>query len=302
MTPLPTHARVVVIGGGISGCSVAYHLARLGWRDVVLLERKQLTSGTTWHAAGLVGQLRATRNMTRLAKYSADLYIRLEAETGIATGMRQNGSITLALTPERREELLRQATLARAFDIEVDEISPAEAKAAYPHLDIAGVVGAVRLPRDGQCDPANIAMALAKGARQRGARIAENVKVTGVTAAAGRVTGEPSLLSPSSTGGIPLRGSSPLSFGAPGGVPARAPGIGMLGVGAPGVGTSRIGGLSVATVGGPAPDAPAPDGPTRDGPVADGIAPEGIGPEAIPPSGAALPGSVLISAPAVECL
>ena len=189
MTDIPAHARAVIIGGGISGCSVAYHLAKLGWTDVVLLERKQLTSGTTWHAAGLVGQLRATRNMTRLAKYSADLYVGLEAETGIATGMRQNGSISVALTPERREELLRQATLARAFGVEVHEISPAEVQAAYPHLDIDGVTGAVRLPLDGQCDPANIAMALARGARQRGARIFENVKVTAVTTPSGRVTG-----------------------------------------------------------------------------------------------------------------
>ncbi|MCB1408794.1 MAG: FAD-binding oxidoreductase, partial [Rhodobacteraceae bacterium] len=100
---LPTHARVVIIGGGISGCSVAYHLARAGWTDIVLLERKQLTCGTTWHAAGLIGQLRGSLNMTRLAKYSADLYVRLEAETGIATGMRQNGSISVALTEARKE-------------------------------------------------------------------------------------------------------------------------------------------------------------------------------------------------------
>jgi glycine/D-amino acid oxidase-like deaminating enzyme len=123
MTP-PSHARVVIIGGGISGCSVAYHLAKAGWRDVVLLERKQLTCGTTWHAAGLIGQLRGSRNMTRLAKYSADLYVRLEAETGIATGMRQTGSISVALTDERHEELRRSAALARAFDIEAHEISP----------------------------------------------------------------------------------------------------------------------------------------------------------------------------------
>ncbi|MGO7287603.1 NAD(P)/FAD-dependent oxidoreductase, partial [Rhizobium ruizarguesonis] len=119
MNTIPAKARVVIIGGGISGCSVAYHLAKLGWTDVVLLERKQLTSGTTWHAAGLIGQLRASQNMTRLAKYSADLYVKLEEETGIATGMRQNGSITVALTEERKEEIYRQATLARAFDVDV---------------------------------------------------------------------------------------------------------------------------------------------------------------------------------------
>lgn len=189
MSNLPAKARVVIIGGGISGCSVAYHLAKLGWTDIILLERKQLTSGTTWHAAGLIGQLRASQNMTRLAKYSADLYVKLEEETGIATGMRQNGSITVALTHERKEEIYRQATLARAFDIDVNEISPEEVKNLYPHLNIADVVGAVHLPLDGQCDPANIAMALAKGARQRGAKIIENVKVTAINEKDGRVTG-----------------------------------------------------------------------------------------------------------------
>ncbi len=186
---LPDKARVVIVGGGVSGTSVAYHLAKLGWTDIVLLERKQLTSGTTWHAAGLIGQLRASQNMTRLAKYSADLYVRLEAETGIATGMRQNGSITVALTAERREEIYRQASLARAFNVDVREISPQEVREMYPHLNVSDVAGAVHLPLDGQCDPANIAMALAKGARQRGAKIFENVKVTSVNSKDGRVNG-----------------------------------------------------------------------------------------------------------------
>ncbi|MBA8904775.1 GcvT family protein [Aminobacter ciceronei] len=189
MTEIPTRARAVIIGGGVSGCSVAYHLAKLGWTDIVLLERKQLTSGTTWHAAGLIGQLRASQNMTRLAKYSADLYVRLEEETGVATGMRQVGSITVALTEERKHEIYRQASLARAFNVDVREISPGEVKEMYPHLNVSDVVGAVHLPLDGQCDPANIAMALAKGARQRGARIIENVKVTKVLTKNGRVSG-----------------------------------------------------------------------------------------------------------------
>ncbi|WP_444452708.1 GcvT family protein [Rhodobacter capsulatus] len=189
MTEIPAKARVVIIGGGISGCSVAYHLARLGWTDIVLLERKQLTSGTTWHAAGLIGQLRASQNMTRLAKYSADLYAKLEAETGLATGFRQCGSITVALTEERREEILRQAALARAFGVEVNELSPAEVLARYPHLNIADVVAGVHLPGDGQADPGNIALALAKGARTRGAKILEQVKVTRITTAGGTVTG-----------------------------------------------------------------------------------------------------------------
>ena len=188
MTP-PSHARAAIIGGGISGCSVAYHLAKRGWKDVVLLERKQLTSGTTWHAAGLIGQLRASQNMTRLAKYSAELYVKLEAETGVATGMRRVGSISAALTHHRHEELLRQATLARAFGVEVHPISPAEVKALYPHVETGDMVGAVHIPGDGQCDPANIAMALAKGARMGGAAIIENVKVTRVTDDGARVTG-----------------------------------------------------------------------------------------------------------------
>ncbi len=189
MSALPTTARAVIIGGGVSGCSVAYHLAKLGWTDIVLLERKQLTSGTTWHAAGLIGQLRASQNMTRLARYSAQLYTELEAETGIATGMRQNGSLSVALTTERMEELRRQASMARAFDVQVEEASPSELKSMYPHLNIDDAVGGVFLPLDGQADPANIALAMAKGARMRGARIAEGVKVTEVLTHNGRAAG-----------------------------------------------------------------------------------------------------------------
>lgn len=189
MSNLPNKARVVIIGGGVIGCSVAYHLAKLGWKDVVLLERKQLTSGTTWHAAGLIGQLRASSNMTRLARYSADLYLGLEAETGVATGMRQVGSITVALTEERQEELFRQAAMGRAFGVPVEEISAKEVKERYEHLNIDGVKSGIYLPTDGQADPANIALALAKGARLRGALIKERVKVTGMTKDGRRVTG-----------------------------------------------------------------------------------------------------------------
>jgi glycine cleavage system T protein len=189
MSNLPTKARVVIIGGGIIGCSVAYHLAKLGWKDVVLLERKQLTSGTTWHAAGLIGQLRASSNMTKLARYSAELYQGLEAETGVATGLKQVGSISVALTDERQEELFRQAAMARAFGVPVEEISPKEIKERYAHLNMDSVKSGVYLPTDGQGDPANIALALAKGARQMGALIKERVKVTGVARDGRRATG-----------------------------------------------------------------------------------------------------------------
>jgi len=186
--PLPTKARAVIIGGGVIGCSLAYHLTKLGWTDVVLLERKQLTSGTTWHAAGLIAQLRASANMTRLAKYSQELYGRLEEETGIATGFRRVGSITAALTTERHEELRRSAAMARAFGVEIDEVDTAEIAGKYPHLNTDDVLGGVYLPKDGQGDPGNIALALAKGARQRGAVIAERTKATGVTADGDRIT------------------------------------------------------------------------------------------------------------------
>lgn len=188
MTP-PTQARAVIIGGGVAGCSVAYHLVQRGWREVVLLERRKLTSGTTWHAAGLIGQLRGNANMTRLAKYSTDLYTRLEAETGVATGFRRVGSISTALTADRFAELKRSAAMARAFDVDVTEIGPAEIKALYPHLNTDGMVGGVHLPGDGQADPANIALSLAKGARMGGAAIIEGVAVTGVDTAGGRVRG-----------------------------------------------------------------------------------------------------------------
>jgi 4-methylaminobutanoate oxidase (formaldehyde-forming) len=189
MSDIPRKARAVIIGGGVVGCSVAYHLTKLGWTDVVLLERKQLTSGTTWHAAGLIGQLRATSNMTRMARYSQELYFKLEEETGISTGIKRNGSISVALTEDRKEELYRGASMARAFGVEVEEISPSEVKNRYPHLNTDDVVGAIYLPKDGQGDPANVALAMAKGARMGGAKVLEGVKVTAIHQANGRVTG-----------------------------------------------------------------------------------------------------------------
>ena len=186
---LPTQARAVIIGGGVVGCSVAYHLTKLGWTDVVLLERKQLTCGTTWHAAGLIAQLRATQNMTRLAKYSQELYFSLEDETGVATGIKRNGSITVALTDERLEELRRSAAMARAFGVEIDEISTDEISRHYPGLNVEDAIGGVWLPKDGQADPVNITQALAKGARMRGARIIQGVKVTGILQEGGKAVG-----------------------------------------------------------------------------------------------------------------
>ena len=188
MTSLPNQARVVIIGGGVIGCSVAYHLSKLGWRDIVLLERKQLTSGTTWHAAGLIAQLRATANMTKLAKYSQELYGALQDETGVATGFKRVGSITAALTVERREEIFRQAAMARAFGVEVEEISPREIGERYPYLNLDGVQAGVYLAKDGQGDPGNIALALAKGARQNGAHIQERVKAKGFARRSRRIT------------------------------------------------------------------------------------------------------------------
>ncbi|MBM4439996.1 MAG: FAD-dependent oxidoreductase [Candidatus Rokubacteria bacterium] len=187
--PVPTHARVVVIGGGIAGCSVAYHLTKLGWRDVVLLERRDLSCGTTWHAAGLVGQLRATHNLTRLAKYGADLYETLEAETGQATGFRRPGSLSLARNAERMHELKRLASMARCFGVEVDVITPAEAGRRWPLIRTDDLVGALWLPRDGRTNPIDTTLALAKGARMGGAKIWENTAVTGLVLRGGAVAG-----------------------------------------------------------------------------------------------------------------
>ena len=128
---LPAKAKVVVIGGGVAGCSVAYHLAKYGWKDTILLERDQLTSGTTWHAAGLVGQLGASATITRLRKYSLNLYKELEKKTGLSTGLKQNGAITVASTPERLQELLRQATAAQLFDVNVETVSKQRIKELY---------------------------------------------------------------------------------------------------------------------------------------------------------------------------
>ena len=186
---LPSRARVVIVGGGVIGCSVAYHLAKIGWNDVVLLERKQLTSGTTWHAAGLVGQLRPSINMTKLAKYTGELYRGLEAETGQATGYRQCGSISMATNYERFEELRRSASMAKVLDLPVNVLGPSEIKALYPIANVDDVVGGIHIPSDGYANAVDITQALAKGARAGGVRIFENTKVTKIRQDGERVTG-----------------------------------------------------------------------------------------------------------------
>jgi len=186
---LPSQARVVIIGGGIVGCSVAYHLTKLGWKDVVLLERKKLTSGTTWHAAGIVVDSLANANLTRLAKHSVKLYRSLEAETGQATGFVQPGSVSVATTRERWEEMLRRVALQRTLDVVADVITPAEAKQKWPLLNVDDVIGAVWYPNDGKCNPTDVSMALVRGARAGGARIFEDTKVTRILTESGHVKG-----------------------------------------------------------------------------------------------------------------
>ena len=174
MVGLPSHASVVIIGGGIVGCSTAYHLGKKGVKDVVLLERKKLTSGTTWHAAGLVRSSLYTQNLTRLAKYTVDLYTNLEKETGQATGFVQPGSISIATNPERWQELRRAADMLRSFDVEAHEISPKEAQAKWPLMNVDDVIGAIWYPHDGKCNPIDTTMALAKGARMAGVKFHED--------------------------------------------------------------------------------------------------------------------------------
>jgi 4-methylaminobutanoate oxidase (formaldehyde-forming) len=186
---LPTQARVVVVGGGMAGCSVAYHLAKLAVREVVLLERRSLTCGTTWHAAGLLGQLRSTQNLTKLSRYGVDLYGRLQAETGVATGFRRNGSVNVARTAERMTELRRLASMAHCFGVEVEPIGPAEAGTLWPLMRTDDLVGAVHIPGDAQTNPGQTALALAAGARRDGVAILENVVVTGIEVRNGGVVG-----------------------------------------------------------------------------------------------------------------
>ena len=162
---IPSSAKVVVIGGGVAGCSVAYHLAKFGWKDTILLERDQLTSGTTWHAAGLVGQLGASATITKLRKYSLNLYKELEKKTGLSTGLKQNGAITVASSKERMEELLRQATAAQLFDVNVEVLDKQKTKELYPVINDEDIIGGVYMPEDGQADPVGVTNVLAKAAK-----------------------------------------------------------------------------------------------------------------------------------------
>ncbi len=193
MASLPSQARVVVVGGGIAGCSTAYHLAKLGERDVLLLEQGRLTCGTTWHAAGLIGQMRPNRTMTAMSKYGIELYATLEAETGLATGWKQCGSVNVAGTADRMKVLRKQLALARAFGVECEEISPARAGELFPPMRSDDLAGAIWIPGDGKANPADLTMSLAKGARQRGVKIVEEAEVVAVRSTTGpsgpRVTG-----------------------------------------------------------------------------------------------------------------
>ena len=177
MTDLPSRARIVIIGGGVIGASVAYHLTLAGRTDVLLIEQGELSCGTTWHAAGLVGQLRATESSTRLAQYSTDLYSRLEEETGLSAGFKRCGGVTVARTEDRMVQLRRTAATATAFDLECEILTAAEAGERWPLMATDDLVGAIWLPDDGKANPTDLTMALAKGARQRGARVVEHVQV-----------------------------------------------------------------------------------------------------------------------------
>ncbi len=186
---IPSQARVVIVGGGIIGCSIAYHLAKLGWRDVVLLEKGHLTSGTTWHAAGLVNQLRASHTLTQLSRYGVGLYERLEAETGQATGFLRKGSMPIARTEARLTEIRRMAALGDCFDVEAYEITPSEVQDLWPPMDVTQIKGAIFIPGDAQVNPVDTTMALAKGARAHGVRIVEETPVTAIRRKHGSVSG-----------------------------------------------------------------------------------------------------------------
>jgi len=188
MAQFPTQAQVVIIGGGVGGCSIAYHLTKMGWQDVVLLERHELTAGSTWHSAGLVGQLRSDANLTRMMYYSTDLYRQLKEETGVDTGWREVGGIRLASSPERLEDIKRMVGMARSFDMPMEMISPQEAYDLFPLISLDGVVGAAYTPNDGVIDPTGLTNALAAGAKNRGAAFFQDTDVEEIVVTKGQVS------------------------------------------------------------------------------------------------------------------
>lgn len=188
MAEFPKHAQAVIIGGGVGGASIAYHLTLMGWKDVVIVERHELTAGSTWHSAGLVGQMRSDANLTRMMHYSTDLYRRLKAETGVDTSWREVGGVRLASSHERLEETKRLVGMARSFGVPMELITPKEAQALFPLMDIKGVVGAAYTPNDGSIDPTGLTNALAAGAKMRGAKIFTGVNVEAIRLKDGKVS------------------------------------------------------------------------------------------------------------------
>lgn len=188
MAELPKHAQAVIIGGGVGGCSIAYHMADMGWKDIVLLERHELTAGSTWHSAGLVGQMRSDANLTRMMHYSTDLYRKLKAETGVDTSWREVGGVRLASSAERLEETKRLVGMARSFGVPMELITPKEAQELFPLMDITGVVAAAYTPNDGSIDPTGLTNALAAGAKMRGAKIFTGVNVEAIRLKDGKVS------------------------------------------------------------------------------------------------------------------
>ena len=189
MKKIPSATKVVVIGGGVAGCSCAYHLAKYGWKDTILLERDQLTSGTTWHAAGLVSQLGPSAGITKIRKYSLELYKKLEKELDFSSGLKLNGALSIATTQGRWQELKRQATTAQLFDVNVEVLDIEKIKKIYPIINETNILGGIFMPGDGQADPVGVTNLLAKAARKEGARIFENSPVEKILKKDGRISG-----------------------------------------------------------------------------------------------------------------
>ncbi|MDA9653969.1 FAD-binding oxidoreductase, partial [Candidatus Pelagibacter sp.] len=186
---IPKTTKVVVIGGGVVGCSVAYHLAKFGWKDTILLERDQLTSGTTWHAAGLVSQLGPTAAITKIRKYTLDLYKKLEKDVDHSAGLRLNGALSIAQNKGRWQELLRQATTAQLYDVDVRILDKEQIKKDYPIINTDEVIGGILMPGDGAADPSGVTHMLAKAAKKEGAQIFEKSPVEEILTKNGKISG-----------------------------------------------------------------------------------------------------------------